>query len=192
MIWRFHPTLVLAQQVLGMATCKVHLFPSHIGSRSTKSAGYGYMLSPSVSIPHWFSLNKYSGYVYSEWYYVFPSHIGSRSTEGEEPEDQSSWLFPSHIGPRSTATRIRIACHVRYVSIPHWFSLNEKIEALRSVYGKFPSHIGSRSTLRGNWNLEEISNVSIPHWFSLNCYITLFFCIFLYVSIPHWFSLNPF
>ena len=106
------------------------------------------------------------------------------------PASVFSWLwFPSHIGSRSTNTP-RPTLFSRQVSIPHWFSLNERDretedrhpvcfhptlvlaqrdddDDLVSIFWKFPSHIGSRSTrnyFRGTIN----RHVSIPHWFSLN------------------------
>ncbi len=210
---RFHPTLVLAQRD---------------GASSRDHMGF------NVSIPHWFSLNTPIGAMLQRalkcfhptlvlaqlrangevsFISSFPSHIGSRSTRRVRPLLSDHAKFPSHIGSRSTLRDGYREGNSLSVSIPHWFSLNEK-------------------------NLAETrrtETVSIPHWFSLNekrirrelirgyCFhptlvlaqrqtngltidkkttfpshigsrSTLSFSVvvrsWLEVSIPHWFSLN--
>jgi len=78
------------------------MFPSHIGSRSTKVILTGHLVRDP-----------------------FPSHIGSRSTLYMQVNSNVAFLFPSHIGSRSTLGVEVLRGHDP-VSIPHWFSLNSK------------------------------------------------------------------
>jgi len=164
----FHPTMVLAQQkVVSLDYFDNILFPSHYGSRSTILASRderGREQFPShygsrstlredevedakylVSIPLWFSLNN--GFAYIAFYVVkFPSHYGSRSTGVLYAGHCNFPWFPSHYGSRSTYEDPEHSVSGSSVSIPLWFSLNDRNILL------------SRRT-RG---------VSIPLWFSLN------------------------
>ena len=120
---RFHPTLVLAQrEQYGQEIERHVLFPSHIGSRSTKPQNRPTFLK-SVSIPHWFSLNKASHKSITP-FISFPSHIGSRSTNSKHPFPEICPLvsiphwFSLNLPPNARV----LDCFC--VSIPHWFSLN--------------------------------------------------------------------
>ena len=144
---RFHPTLVLAQRKkFDQKLCQRLQFPSHIGSRSTPSGKVADMAGLS-----------------------FPSHIGSRSTKLLKRGTKVIHKFPSHIGSRSTRNLSRLAGRTRYVSIPHWFSLNDLVlcYCIVLLYSFHPTLV-------------------LAQLFALKCVC----CTYFNVSIPHWFSLN--
>jgi len=140
------------------------MFPSHIGSRSTKSSGARNRKTPRfhptlvlaqrtsrrergsatyVSIPHWFSLNEVV-YIHLLMKNSFHPTLVLAQQEGcgaKHPEQG----FPSHIGSRSTRKLLYRIMNLN-VSIPHWFSLNGSKTLTQVHVIKFPSHIGSRST----------------------------------------------
>jgi len=98
------------------------MFPSHIGSRSTK---------PHQQ-PHVFVAGFHPTLVLAQQGRTIDK--GNRFTRfhptlvlaqrGQDPERDCG----------------------RDVSIPHWFSLNVEVEKRFDLVGMFPSHIGSRST----------------------------------------------
>ena len=171
----------------GLLFFRASSFPSHIGSRSTQQADEVVGL-PSVSIPHWFSLNKTllhstkctfkrfhptlvlaqrRKYVPAIVLDSFPSHIGSRSTRFTLCTSVPTRSFPSHIGSRSTIL----------------------LTLTPSSYSSFhPTLVLAQLIL--NKNSHHFQPVSIPHWFSLNTFHTLHVSSNTLVSIPHWFSLN--
>jgi len=99
----------------------------------------------------------------------FPSHIGSRSTKLLKRGTKVIHKFPSHIGSRSTRNLSRLAGRTRYVSIPHWFSLNDLVlcYCIVLLYSFHPTLV-------------------LAQLFALKCVC----CTYFNVSIPHWFSLN--
>ncbi len=123
-------------------------------------------------------------------------------------------LFPSHIGSRSTCSFLIYIYAYRFVSIPHWFSLNTStaksgtsfsgfhptlVLAQRKRYlllhqkdVVFPSHIGSRSTRRQD-SIGR-SPTQFPSHIGSRSTVQrgILYVITFFVSIPHWFSLNGF
>ncbi len=75
--------------------------------------------------------------------------------------------FPSHYGSRSTRTRAGDNGSRGFVSIPLWFSLNDRRSPHVGQEIQFPSHYGSRST-KAITPAQTLLSVSIPLWFSLN------------------------
>ena len=97
---------------------------------------------------------------------MFPSHIGSRSTWKVLGAQSFSKVSIPHWFSLNERL-IQKSPVVVHVSIPHWFSLNDVIYAGAFHLLGFPSHIGSRSTERTKEKRFRVK-VSIPHWFSLN------------------------
>ncbi len=75
-------------------------------------------------------------------------------------------MFPSHIGSHSTG-RLFSESPMDFVSIPHWFSLNEPWDSTKvSSWCFHPTLVLTQLETR---RLKGLRNqVSIPHWFSLN------------------------
>ena len=138
--------MVLAQRDHESESPARNRFPSHYGSRSTRSWTDG---------------------IFSRLE-LFPSHYGSRSTIVEQLSLDGLYSFPSHIGSRSTrganspAQDSALRFHPTLV-----LAQLERLERLGYIEFGFPSHIGSRSTEASHKTALEIL-VSIPHWFSLN------------------------
>gem|GEM_PF-7077287 len=121
-------------------------------------------------------------------------------------------LLSSHIGSRSTHQQGGQAPGPRYVSIPHWFSLNLNTwrTALAITVCFHPTLVLAQQEIKKA--IDFLASVSIPHWFSLNRSFqtklttprkfpshigsrsTLLGLAshngLSHVSIPHWFSLN--
>ncbi len=163
----------------GLLFFRASSFPSHIGSRSTQQADEVVGL-PSVSIPHWFSLNKTllhstkctfkrfhptlvlaqrRKYVPAIVLDSFPSHIGSRSTRFTLCTSVPTRSFPSHIGSRSTMCLVLLITFL-LVFPSHIGSRSTKrqLEIIYTVQDLFPSHIGSRSTW---FPLENFENFKV-------------------------------
>ena len=100
---RFHPTLVLAQLKILLDISNIYgLFPSHIGSRSTRTVRTELLKINDVSIPHWFSLNK---------------------APAKKDLNAEASFHPTLVLAQRMLCICCCALHM-LVSIPHWFSLN--------------------------------------------------------------------
>ena len=130
------------------------MFPSHIGSRSTRD-GIGRILrNYLVSIPHWFSLNHIRKQ--KRMTFLFPSHIGSRST-------RPSVLTLRPLGgfhPTLVLAQLIIFtfCYSYTVRFHPTLVLAQQLveEVGRDSEDMFPSHIGSRSTEIDDWTARKL------------------------------------
>ena len=120
----FHPTLVLAQRAFSVDCERAALkFPSHIGSRSTKSLKQSERLLMIVSIPHWFSLNDFKNAILEENFDRFhPTLVLAQLAVSLKPSTVLRVSIPHWFSlnlPVVWETLVQFG-----VSIPHWFSLN--------------------------------------------------------------------